>query len=61
MKRVKKAKKAWDKRVISLYSTKISQAVKIRNVQKLQQDIENDLIIRDQMASSGSSFKMCFW
>ena len=51
MKRVKKAKKALDKHVISLYSTKISQTVKIRDVQKLQKDIENDPVIRDQMAS----------
>ena len=27
--------------------------VKIRNVHKLQQDIDNDLIIKDQMASLG--------
>ena len=27
--------------------------IKIRDVKKLQQDIENDLIIKDQMASLG--------
>ena len=41
MKRVKKTGKALGKHVISLYSTGISQVVKIREVKKLQQDIEN--------------------
>ena len=36
-----------------MYSTGISRTVKIRDVHKLQQDIENDLIIKDQMASLG--------
>ena len=36
-----------------MYSTRISRVVKIRDVKKLQQDIENDPIIKDQMASLG--------
>ena len=39
------------KHVINLYSTGISRMIKIRNVYKLQQDIENDPMIQDQMAS----------
>ena len=37
------------KHVINLYSTSISQWVKIKDVKKLRQDIENDPIIKDQM------------
>ena len=48
-----KVDKALGKHVISLYSTGISQMVKIRDVKKLQQDIENDSIIKDQMANLG--------
>ena len=47
----KKTGKALGKHVISLYATEISQVVKIRDVKKLQQDIENDHIIKDQMAN----------
>ena len=39
--------------VINLYSTEISQVVKIRDAKKLQQDIENDPVINDQMANLG--------
>ena len=46
-----KAGKALGKYVINLYSTGISQMVKIRDVHKLHEDIENDPIIKDQMAS----------
>ena len=53
MKKEKKTGKALRKHVISLYSTEISRMVKIRDVHKLQPDIENDLIIKDQMASLG--------
>ena len=42
-----KTGKALGKHVINLYSTGISWVVKIRDVQKLQQDIENDPIIKD--------------
>ena len=45
--------KALGKHVINLYSTEISWVVKIRDVKKLQQDIENDPIIKDQMADLG--------
>lgn len=38
----KKTGKALGKHVISLYLTGISQVVKIKHVEKLQQDIEND-------------------
>ena len=48
-----KSGKALGKHVINLYSTGISQVVKIRDVKKLQQDIENDSIIKDQMANLG--------
>ena len=38
------------KHVISLYSTGMSRVLKIKDVKNLLQDIENDLIIKDQMA-----------
>ena len=46
-----KTGKAVGKHVINLYSTGISQMVKIRDVYKLRQDNENNPIIKDQMAS----------
>ena len=46
--------------VINLYSTGISQWVKIKDVKKLCQGIENDLIIKDQMAGLGSLFVCTF-
>ena len=49
----KKTGKALGKHVSNLYSTGISRMVKIRDAHKLQQDIENDPIIKDQMASLG--------
>ena len=52
-KKGEKTGKALGKHVINLYSTGISQRVKIRSVYKLQQDIENDRIIKDQMVSLG--------
>ena len=45
-----KTGKALGKHVINLYSTGISRWFKIRDVKKLKQDIENDPIIKDQMA-----------
>ena len=42
-----KTRKALDKHVISLYSSRISRMVKIRDFHKLCQDIENDPIIKD--------------
>ena len=44
---------ALSKHVINLYSTGISEVVKIRDVKQLQEDIENDLIIKDQMVNLG--------
>ena len=49
-----KTGKALGKHVINLYSTGISRWVKIKDVKKLRQDIENDPIIKDQMAGLGS-------
>ena len=48
-----KTGKVLGKHVISLYSTGISRMVKIKDVKKLRQDIENDPIIKDQMNSLG--------
>ena len=48
-----KTGKTLGKHVINLYSTGISQMVKIRDVHKLRQDIENNPVIKDQMASLG--------
>ena len=46
-----KTGKALDKHVINLYSTGISRVAKISNVKNLKQNIENDPIIKDQMAN----------
>ena len=48
-----KTGKALRKHVINLYSTGISQLLKIKDVKKLPQDIEDDPIIKDQMANLG--------
>ena len=48
-----KTGKALGKHVIKLYSKGISRVVKIKDVKKLYQDIEDDLIIKDQMAGRG--------
>ena len=48
-----KTGKYLDKHVINLYSTGISWVVKIRDVKKFQQDIENDPTIKDQMDKLG--------
>ena len=50
MKRLKNTGKTLGKHVINLYSTRISQLVKIRDAKKLWQGIENDPVIKDQMA-----------
>ena len=55
-----KTGKALGKHVINLYSTGISQWLKIKDVQKLREDIENDPIIKDQMAGLGSLFVCTF-
>ena len=49
----KKTGKDLGKHVINLYFTGISRWLKIKNAKKLQQDIENDPIIKDQMARLG--------
>ena len=46
-----KTGKALGKHAINLYSTRIFRVVKIRDVKKLQQDIESDPIIKDQMTN----------
>ena len=48
-----KTGKALGKHVINLYSVGISRMLKTRDVKKLQQDIENDPIIKDLMANLG--------
>ena len=51
---------ALGKHVINLHSTGISRWVKIRDIEKLDQDIENDPIIKDQMAGLGCLFVCTF-
>ena len=46
-----KTAKALGKLAINLYSSGISRFVKIRDVKKLRQDIEDDPVIKDQMAA----------
>ena len=48
-----KTAKALGKHVINLYSVRISRWLKIRDVKKLWQDIENDLVIKDQIVNLG--------
>ena len=55
-----KTGKALGKHVINLYSTGISRWLKIKDVKKLRQDIENDPIIKDQMAGLGCLFVCTF-
>ena len=55
-----KAGKALGKHVINLYSTGISRWLKIKDVKKLRQDIENDPVIKDQMAGLGCLFVCTF-
>ena len=55
-----KTGKAIGKHVINLYSTGISRWLKIRDVKKLRRDIENDPIIKDQMAGLGCLFVCTF-
>ena len=49
----KKTGRALGEHVSCLNSTGIFQVVKTRDVKQLQQDFENDPIIRDQMANLG--------
>ena len=55
-----KTGKVLGKHVINLYSTGISRWLKIKDVKKLRQDIENDPIIKDQMANLGCLFVCTF-
>ena len=55
-----KTGKALGKHVINLYSTGISRWLKIKNVKKLRQDIENEPIIKDQMVNLGGLFVSTF-
>ena len=48
-----KTAKVLGKHVINLYSNGISRWLKIRDVKKLGQDIENDPLIKDQMVNLG--------
>ena len=48
-----KTTKALGKHAVNLYSTGISRFAKIKDVKKLRQDIENDPIIKDQVADLG--------
>ena len=43
-----------------MYSTGISRWLKIRDIKKLRKDIENDPIIKDQMAGLGCLFMCTF-
>ena len=52
--------KALGKHAISLQSIGISRWFKIKDVEKLRQDIENDPIIKDQMAGLGCLFVCTF-
>ena len=48
-----KTENALGKHVINQYFTGISRELKIKDVKKLRQDIENDPIIKDKMANLG--------
>ena len=53
-----KTGKTLGKHIINLYCIRISWVIKIRDVKKLRQNIENDPIIRDQMDDLGC-FLVC--
>ena len=55
-----KTGKVLGKHVINLYSTGVSRQLKIKDVKKLRQDIENDPIIKDQMVGLGCLFVCTF-
>ena len=55
-----KTGKALGKHVINLYSTGISRLLKIKDVKKLGQDIEDGPITKDQMAGQGCLFVCTF-
>ena len=55
-----KTGKVLGKHVINLYSTWISRLLKIKDVKKLRLDIEDNPIIKDQMADLGCLFVCTF-
>ena len=55
-----KTRKTLGKHIINLHSNGISQWLKIKDVKKLRQHIENDPIIKDQMAGLGCLFVSTF-
>ena len=55
-----KTGKTLGKHVINLYSTRISRWLKIKDVEKIRQDIENPWIIKDQVADLGCLFACTF-
>ena len=58
--KAEKTGKFLGKHVINLYSTGISGVVKTKDVKKLQQDIQNGPIIKDQMTNLGCLFVCTF-
>ena len=51
--KAEKTGKTFGKHLINLYSTGISRVVKVRDAKKLWQDIENNPIVKYQMAKLG--------
>ena len=58
--KVEKTGKALGEHVINFYSTGTSWWLKIKDVKKIRQDIENDPIIKDQVAGLGWLFVCTF-
>ena len=50
--------KAVGKHVINLYSKGVNRFISIKSVERLRQDIEDDIVIKDQMANLGA-FLVC--
>ena len=59
-KKGEKTAKALVKHVIKLYPNGISRFVKIKDVKKLCQDIEDDPLIKDQMVNLGCLLVIIF-
>ena len=60
MKKVKKLERPWGNMSLICILLAFFQWLKIRDIKKLQQDIENDPIIKDQMANLGCLFVCTF-
>ena len=58
---MRKTGKALGKHVINLYFTSISRLLETKDFKKLRQDIEDDLIIKDQMTGPRLSFSVYVW